>query len=99
MTDRDLALARLRGVLGDDADPMRITVVVCDGEPMSQYRPSGGDTRLLSTFQMFPLTPWSGNLCVVAIFFRPNYVRMDTDNMMKLVLPERSPAPTDRSGA
>ena len=86
MSDHDLVLVRLRGVLGEEADPHRISVFTCFGEPTSQYRPKNGDARLLRTFTMFPHTPFTGSVCVVAIFFRPNYLRMDSDNMMKLVL-------------
>lgn len=99
--DIDLALERLRGLLGDEQDPNEIIAFVHDGAPISKARARAGKygfytpTRTIlaerSVFVAFRSVmqgrqTYTDTVAIVAIFYRPNRQRIDADNLMKLVM-------------
>jgi Holliday junction resolvase RusA-like endonuclease len=101
VSDTAYALTKLRGLLGN-ADPEKLAYFVHDGAPVSKARArwnqkqhrfyTPGETATAQTalawrFQSSVQNrPWTGNIAIVAIFYRPNRQRIDSDNLMKLVL-------------
>jgi Holliday junction resolvase RusA-like endonuclease len=90
-------LTLLRGLIGEQADPHRIKIIVHDGAPCSKARPRFANGRaytpegtvsaqraLAAKFQDHDRE--ESNVAIVAIFFRSNRQRIDADNMMKLVM-------------
>lgn len=100
-SDISRALDYLRGLLrGQDSDGL--IMFTHEGAPSSKsrarwsratgafYTPSetGNAQEALSWRFHHAMrgATWSGNIALVAIFFRPNHQRIDADNLMKLVL-------------
>lgn len=99
-SDASIALDYIRGLIRAQ-DPEHITYFVHEGEPVSKararwtrrghtYTPERTQTAqeaLAWRFrQVVKDTPWIGNVALVAVFYRPNYQRIDADNLMKLVM-------------
>lgn len=96
------ALERLRRLIGPDVDPERMVAFVVDGAPVSKSRArwSGKSGRhytpqktvnaqsyAAALFrQALGGETFAGAIAIVAIFYRPNYQRIDADNLMKLVM-------------
>lgn len=75
----------------------QLAVIVHDGEPCSKARPRFGKGRTYTPAatasaedalarKLRDLPTFPGNVAVVALFFRSNRQRIDTDNLLKLVL-------------
>lgn len=99
--DWDRGLRLLRGLIGEEADPEGLRVLVMPGEPMSKARARWSaksrtfytprtTTGVEAALALFLRTRIDGryeaNVAVAAIFFRSNQQRIDADNMMKLVM-------------
>jgi Holliday junction resolvase RusA-like endonuclease len=100
--DIDLIFTKIRGLVGEDADMERMNFMVHKGAPVSKsrarwsaksrrfYTPANtanGERDLIATFQEnFKGNPITGCVAIAAIFYRPNFQRIDTDNLMKLVM-------------
>jgi Holliday junction resolvase RusA-like endonuclease len=101
-TDIDLGLEKLRALIGRDKDPQDLVCFVHDGDPASKARArwhmkqqrfftpqkvQDAQAALSWKFRTAVRdTPWTCNVAIVAIFFRPNAQRIDADNLMKLVM-------------
>ena len=99
--DFEVATHHLRGIIGGES-PSRLAWFVHPGAPVSKararwsrksgsfYTPSGTATAEQSVSWMFKAClkgePFLGNIAIIAIFYRPNYQRIDADNLMKLVM-------------
>lgn len=97
-----LALRRLQALVGDQVDPDLAIAFVQDGAPASKARARyNARTRRFYTppetrtaeqvlaarfLHASKGEPISGPVAIIAIFFRPNYQRIDADNLMKLVM-------------
>lgn len=87
MSDINLAIDRLRGVIGQDADPSQIACFVQEGAFGTRVGRVEYQADLIRRFQRsVPWRPWSGNIAIVAVFFRPNRQRIDCDNLMKPIM-------------
>lgn len=100
--DWDIALTKLRGVVGDENMGERLCFFTVEAEPVSKAR------ARVNTHTRRSYTPartmkaealvaqhfkdalngqtFKTSVAIVAVFFRPNYQRIDADNLMKLVL-------------
>jgi Holliday junction resolvase RusA-like endonuclease len=101
VSDVDLGLQKLRGVIGDQ-DPQDMVLFIHRAVPCSKararwhraqqrfYTPQNvldAQSELAKNFEaVVPDRPWTCNIAIVAIFFRPNAQRIDADNLMKLVM-------------
>lgn len=99
--DSGIALDYIRGLLRDQ-DPTRMVYFVHEGDPVSKararfhrktgrvYTPQRTQTAQEALAWRFKAAikdaPWVGNVAIVAVFYRPNYQRIDADNLMKLVM-------------
>jgi len=99
--DVAIALRKLRALIGDDQDPQDLVCFVHKGAPCSKararwhrkqqrfYTPQhvlDAQTSLAGRFSHIPDRPWTCNIAIVAVFYRPNAQRIDIDNLMKLVM-------------
>lgn len=101
LSDVNLGLARLRAIIGNQ-DPHDIITFVHTGVPcpkararwhMKQrrfYTPQdvvSAQGRLEERFRgVIQDGPWTCNVAIAAVFFLPNHMRKDADNLMKLVM-------------
>lgn len=90
----------LRALIGQTADPTEMRAFQHPGEPVSKararrgnrgrwYTPRKSDTAeeaLAWRFKQVEHAPLEGNVALAAMFYRPNRQRIDTDNLLKLVL-------------
>lgn len=100
--DIQLVSSKLTAIVGNDCDPSDIKAFVHEGAPVSKsrarynrqthkfYTPSktSAEEEALA-WRFTELTRGEmikGCVAIVAIFFRPNYQRIDADNLMKLVM-------------
>jgi len=100
--DVSLGLEKLRSLIGHDVDPDQMWSLVVEGAPISKsrarYARKTGHTytpaktvaaekvvqeRFEQTLRGVSL---AGCVAIVAIFYRPNFQRIDADNLMKLVM-------------
>ena len=102
MSDVQDAVSLLRNLIGRGADMgERLVAFVHDGAPASKaracftrrgfaYTPattvSAQKALSLRFIQALRGTKFERNVAIVAVFYRPNYQRIDADNLMKLVL-------------
>jgi len=100
-SDMELGLSKLRAVIGEQ-DPHEMVCFIHEGDPCSKararwhmkqqrfYTPGDVLTRQSALAREFieamSERPWTCNVAIVAIFFRPNSQRIDADNLMKLVM-------------
>lgn len=95
--DVDRVLDLLAAIGTADAD--RLIILTIDGEPKSKararvvrghaYTPAStaeAQQALAWHFRARISEPFTGNVALVALFYRPNHQRIDSDNLMKLVL-------------
>lgn len=100
-SDSALALDIIRRLIGSEADPDRIIFFIHEGEPKAKGRArftkTGHAYTPKETSQYQTVLAWKfkealaghkfeESVAISAIFFRPNYQRIDADNMMKLVM-------------
>ena len=100
-SDLDVALTKLRALIGDQVEMSELRYIVHEGPPISKsrarysritgrhYTPSGtriSQEALAWRFKSIHLPPMGGCAALVAIFYRPNFQRIDADNLMKLVM-------------
>lgn len=97
VTDTYARASRILLALG--CSPEGIRGMVIPGPPISKGRPKADwkhkrlydptvkeETELAKMLMGFRGRPWRGNIGVVVIFYRPDRLRLDTDNMQKFVL-------------
>ena len=99
--DYAIGLDVLRRLVGPDADIGRLVFFVVSGDPKSKGRPrfdrrghaytpketALNEARMAREFrQALGGVKFEESVAIAAVFFRPNYQRIDADNMMKLVL-------------
>ncbi|MGW6391124.1 RusA family crossover junction endodeoxyribonuclease [Streptomyces sp. NPDC055103] len=94
---RDLDRERARRLAAVLAPGVRdFKVLVLDGPPPAKARPRFAEGRTYKTeadtaaeqrtaWKLRPVfrQPWTGNLAIGAVFFRPDRQRIDTDNLLK----------------
>lgn len=101
VSDVELALTKLRGIVGEDS-PDRLVMFTHEGAPISKsrarwafktgrfYTPTKtaqAEASLSAEFQRaLRGEPLTGSVAIVAVFYRPNFQRIDADNLMKLVM-------------
>lgn len=102
MSDQVEAIRRLEALTRDHVEPDHVWAFVNDGEPVSKararfssktgkfYTPAktrNAEEELAWRFKgVMHGTVLDDSIAIVAIFYRPDYRRMDVDNMMKVVL-------------
>lgn len=101
VSDIDNVLTKLRALIGDSVDMETLRVVVHDGAPASKARARSSrfsnvhytprrtvaaQDGLAWRFKAQGKPPLSGAVAVLAIFYRPNFQRIDVDNLTKLVM-------------
>ena len=92
-------MARLRRLIGPNVHPDRLTAFVVEGAPVSKARARWSKGRTYTPqrtadaqefvawhFKKAIPEPLTGSIAIVAIFYRPNYQRIDADNLMKLIM-------------
>lgn len=100
--DHDVVLDKLRALIGPEVDPEQMWFLVVDGAPVSKsrarwnrktgrtYTPAEtvqAERALAARFRkVLGNVTLGGSIAIVAIFFRPNFQRIDADNLMKLVM-------------
>lgn len=100
--DHVVVLEKLRALLGPGVDPDQMWYLVVDGAPVSKsrarwnrktgrtYTPAEtvqAERALAARFRrVLGNVSLDGSVAIVAIFFRPNFQRIDADNLMKLVM-------------
>lgn len=95
MTDLDLGmdLARLLGIV---ANHDRMDIVTINGAPWSKSRPrfargrtytarEDADAEKRTLSYLTRVKPYTGNVALGCVFFRPNRQRIDADNLLKHV--------------
>ena len=100
--DYSRALGRLRGLIGDDADPEQMWYFVRPGPPVAKSRARWSrrnkrfytpkrtvevEDDLASRFRVtMEGETITGPVAIMAMFYRQNYQRIDADNLMKAVM-------------